>query len=99
MPPLTWGEAMIAATYIFFVLFWLYGVVPHEFLNWADSELAWRPDKKVIGPEGSWASWWGFWQKIPLTIHLQIIRDVIVDLALRRRPRWSHLGLRVLERP
>ena len=76
--PLTWGEAMVAATYTFFVLFWLYGVVPHEFLNWADSELAWRPDKKVIGPEGSWASWWGFWQKIPLTIHLQIIRDVLV---------------------
>jgi hypothetical protein len=77
---LTWGEAMVAATYVFLVLFWLYGVVPHEFLNWADSELAWRPDRKVIGPEGSWASWWGFWQKIPLTIHLQIIRDVLATV-------------------
>jgi hypothetical protein len=78
--PLTWGEAMVAATYAFFLLFWLYGVVPHEFLNWADSELAWRPDKKVIGPEGTWASWWSFWESIPLTIHLQIFRDIIVTV-------------------
>ena len=75
---LNWGEAMIAATYVFFVLFWLYGVVPHEYLTWADSELAWRADKKVIGPEGSWASWWGFWQDIPLTIHKEIFRDIVV---------------------
>lgn len=75
--PLTWGEAMVAAAYVFFVIFWLYGVMPHEFLNWADSELAWRPDKKIIGPEGTWASWWGFWKDIPLTIHKQIIRDLI----------------------
>lgn len=74
---LTWGEAMVAASYVFFTLFWLYGVLPHEFLNWADSELAWRPDKKIIGPEGSWASWWGFWKDIPLTIHKQTIRDLI----------------------
>jgi hypothetical protein len=75
--PMTWGEAMIAALYIFLVIFWLYGVVPHEFLNWADSELAWRPDKKVIGPDGSWASWWSFWKSVPLTIDLQKFRDVI----------------------
>ena len=78
--PITWGEAAIAATYVFFVMFWLYGVVPHEFLNWADSELAWRPDKKVIGPDGTWASWWGFWKNIPLTIDLQTFRDVIATL-------------------
>jgi len=75
--PLTWGEAMVAAVYIFFVLFWLYGILPHEFLTWADSELAWRNDKKVIGPEGSWASWAGFWGDIPLTIDKQVIRDLI----------------------
>lgn len=74
---LTWGEAMVAATYVFFLLFWIYGVVPHEFLNWADSELAWRPDKKLIGPEGSWVSWWSFWGDIPLTIHKETIRDIL----------------------
>ena len=77
---LTWGEAMVAAVYVFFVLFWAYGVVPHEFLNWADSELAWRPDKKVIGPDGTWAQWWSFWKKIPLTIHKQVFRDLIAVL-------------------
>lgn len=74
--PLTWGEAMVGAVYVFFLLFWLYGVLPHEFLNWADSELGWRPDKKIIGPEATWA-WWSFWKKIPITIHKQIIRDIL----------------------
>jgi hypothetical protein len=78
--PLTWGEAMVAAVYVFFVLFWLYGIVPHEFLTWADSELAWRNDKKIIGPEGTWASWWSFWKDIPLTVDKQKIRDLVAVL-------------------
>jgi hypothetical protein len=78
---LTWGEAMLAATYVFLLLFWLYGVIPHEFLTWADAELAWRPDKKIIGPEATW-TWLsaGFWKAIPITIHKQIIRDLIATL-------------------
>lgn len=74
---LTWGEAMVAAVYVFFLLFWLYGVIPHEFLTWADAELAWRPDKKVIGPEASWMWWHGLWTAIPLTINKQIFRDIL----------------------
>lgn len=74
---LTWGEAMVAATYAFFVLFWLYGVVPHEYLNWADSELSWRPDKVLIGPGGSWGSWWSGWTRFPMAIHKQILRDLV----------------------
>ena len=42
--PVTWGEAMLAATFIFFLMFLAYGVVPHQWLNWADSELKWRKD-------------------------------------------------------
>jgi hypothetical protein len=76
--PLKWGEAMVGAAYVFFLLFWLYGVVPHEYLQWADSELAWRADKKVIGPEGSWSSWASVWARVPLTIHLEVIRDIVV---------------------
>ena len=38
----TWGEAMFAAACIFFLLFWIYGVVPHQWLVYADSELGWR---------------------------------------------------------
>jgi hypothetical protein len=42
--PTTWGEAMVASIFIFGMLFLAYGIVPHQFLNWADSELKWRPD-------------------------------------------------------
>ncbi len=44
----TWGEAMIAAVFLFGVMFLAYGIVPHQFLNWADSELQWRPDRNGI---------------------------------------------------
>ena len=49
--PLTWGEAMVAATYVFLVMFWVYGVVPHQWLAWADNELGWRSDAYLLGPE------------------------------------------------
>jgi hypothetical protein len=50
--PLTWGEAFVAATYVFTLLFLAYGVVPHHWLTWAGNELAWRSDKYgiPIGP-------------------------------------------------
>jgi hypothetical protein len=52
--PLTWGEAFGAAVFVFLLLFLLYGVVPHQFLAWADNELEWRSDKIGIplGPLG-----------------------------------------------
>jgi hypothetical protein len=52
--PLTWGEAFVAGIFVFTLLFLLYGVVPHQFLAWADSELEWRSDKIGIplGPLG-----------------------------------------------
>ena len=53
--PLTWGEAFVAALWVFTLLFLLYGVVPHQFLAWADNELEWRSDTIGIplGPIGS----------------------------------------------
>ena len=32
----TWGEAMLGSMIVFFLMFWVYGVVPHQFLTWAD---------------------------------------------------------------
>lgn len=78
--PLTWGEAMVAALYVFFLIVWIYGVIPHEFLTWADAELSWRNDQKIIGPEGAWAQWWSFWEKIPLTVNKESVRDVVAVL-------------------
>ena len=48
--PLTWGEAMIAAVYVFFTMFMAYAVVPNQWLRHAQNGLGWRSDKKVFGP-------------------------------------------------
>lgn len=42
--PLTWGEAFVAATFVFTVMFLAYGVVPHHWLAWSSNELKWRSD-------------------------------------------------------
>ncbi len=73
---LTWGEAMVAATYVFFLFFWVYGVVPHLWLTWADNELGWRPDKMLLGigeflkPQSM-----GGWN--PITLNYLVLRDLI----------------------
>ena len=48
--PLSWGEAMAAATYVFFIMFWVYGVVPHQWLTYCQNELGWRSDALIVGP-------------------------------------------------
>lgn len=76
---LTWGEAMLGAFVVFFILFWAYGVVPHQWLRWADNELQWRSDKIMFGwgnilkPQAS-----GGW--LPLTITYEAIRDIVAVL-------------------
>lgn len=75
--PLSWGEAMVAATFVFFMAFWWYGVVPNTWLAWADNELSWRSDtflaqsgQALFGQE--WLNWW------PLDITKVVLRDIIV---------------------
>ena len=46
----TWGEAMVASVYVFYVFFWIYGVLPHYWLEWADKGLGWRADVMLQGP-------------------------------------------------
>jgi hypothetical protein len=48
--PVTWGEAMLAAVYVFFTMFMAYAVVPNQWLLHAQNGLGWRSDKKVFGP-------------------------------------------------
>lgn len=72
----TWGEAMIWAMLTFFFLFLIYGIVPHQWLTWADNELNWRPDRILHGPgdilkpqaDGGW---------LPFTLTYLVIRDVL----------------------
>ena len=73
----TWGEAMLFATYVFFLLFWIYGVVPHQWLQWADSELNWRPDRYLVGPELAFTGSQGVVEwALPFTLSYRIIRDL-----------------------
>ncbi len=77
--PFTWGESLLTATYIFFLFWWAYAIVPHLWLTYADAELGWRADAIVWGPgnilrpqsAGGW---------FPMTITYQVVRDIIVVL-------------------
>jgi hypothetical protein len=77
--PITWGEAMVASVYAFFLMFWAYGLVPHLWLTWAGNELGWRPDKLLFGPgailKPQSAGGWN-----PITITYQSLRDIIAVL-------------------
>ena len=73
--PLTWGEAMFGSAVVFMILFLIYGVVPHQWLQWADSELGWRKDKILAGPEVVTNKSISF--DIPMTITYETIRDAI----------------------
>jgi hypothetical protein len=52
--PLTWGEALIGATFVFGVMLVAYGVVPNEWLKWADNGLLWRPDRIWFAISAKW---------------------------------------------
>lgn len=72
--PVSWGEGIFAATYVFFVFFLAYGVVPHQWLTHADNELAWRADKILVGPT---IGDQGLFEYLPFTITYQVIRDIV----------------------
>jgi hypothetical protein len=83
--PLTWGEAMAAGTFAFFGMFVAYGLVPHLWLTWADSELKWRPDV-LLADYPFWGFKLGFLTPqseggaFPMTISMQTIRDLLAVL-------------------
>ena len=76
---MTWGEAMLSSLVVFFLMFWSYGVVPHQWLVWADNELNWRVDKFVVGPGGilKHSRDGGI---MPIDITYVVLRDVIAVL-------------------
>ncbi|MGE3621838.1 MAG: hypothetical protein AB7L84_15385 [Acidimicrobiia bacterium] len=67
---LSWGQAMAAATFAFFFMFWWYGVVPHQWLTWADNELGWRSDKLLAGPGE-------VFEALPFTLTWLLVRDLV----------------------
>jgi hypothetical protein len=85
--PLSWGEAMAAGTFVFFFIFWAYGVIPHYLLMWADNELNWRPDVALYQYEWIGGVTLGFLQPqedggwFPISINMQHVRDTLVVLV------------------
>jgi hypothetical protein len=75
--PVSWGEAMLAATYVFALMFLAFGVVQHQWIDHADKDLGWSRDRIVMGPAGILESQatGGF---MPFTITYEAIRDIIV---------------------
>ena len=47
LPP-TWAQSMLGAVAVFGLFLLIYGVVPHEWLTWADSGLNLREDRILI---------------------------------------------------
>ncbi len=76
--PLSWGEAMLAATYVFFLMFWSYAVWPHQFLTWADNEMNWRADRFLAGPRIAPGDQGLFEWLLPFSVTYEVIRDIIV---------------------
>jgi hypothetical protein len=77
--PVSWGEAMIAAVYVFGVMFLSFGVVPHQWIAHADANLGWTKSKIIYGPfdllkpKSSGGSF-------PFTASYEAIRDIVVVL-------------------
>ncbi len=72
---LSWGEAMAAATFAFFLMFWVYGVVPHQWLSWADNELKWRSDAYLLGPSSTNSV--PILSETPFNVSKQVVRDLV----------------------
>ena len=73
--PISWGQAMLAATYVFAVLFLAYGIVPHQWLLWANNELRWTPSKKIF-TVGQWEIFNAGMP--PFTMDAEKLRDLVV---------------------
>lgn len=77
--PVTWGEAMVGAVYVFFLAFLAYGVIPHQWLTLAENEWGFRADRILSGKgdivkpisQGGW---------FPFDVTYQAISDTIAVL-------------------
>jgi hypothetical protein len=79
--PLTWGEAMVAGTFVFALMLVAYGVAPHQWLAYADNTLLWRPDKLLVGVSSAGVVWGAKAKTLGGTgrilVNYQALRDLI----------------------
>jgi hypothetical protein len=82
--PLTWGEAMVAGTFVFAVMLLAYGVAPHQWLAYADNALLWRADKLLVGISSAGVVWGQKAKNLGgsgrIIINYQAIRDIIASV-------------------
>jgi len=75
--PVSWGEAMIGAVYAFAAMFLAFGVVPHQWIDHADRNLAWSKSKIIYGP-GDILEPKANGGNFPFTMSYEAIRDIVV---------------------
>lgn len=82
--PVTWGEAMVAGTFVFALMLVAYGVAPHQWLAYADNKLLWRADKLLVGISSAGVVWGQNAKTLSGTgriiVNYQAIRDIIASV-------------------
>jgi|tagenome__1003787_1003787.scaffolds.fasta_scaffold19650396_1 hypothetical protein len=82
--PVTWGEAMLAGTFVFAIMLVAYGVAPHQWLAYADNTLLWRADKLLVGISSGGVVWGQKAKNLGgsgrIIINYQAIRDIIASV-------------------
>ena len=89
--PLTWGEALVAAVYVWAILLLAYAIVPHQFITMCDKDFGWRSDTFGIptgplhylpgpwhGKHLLWPNGITFMGRGRLMVNQQTVRDIIV---------------------
>lgn len=75
---LSWGEAIAGATLAFFLMFFAYGVVPHQWLTYANNELGWLPNKTLVSSGQFELPTRVGWNYPPLTVSYETVSHLIV---------------------
>jgi hypothetical protein len=69
--PLTWGEAFIAAIWVFTIMLLAYGILPNLWLGFSDTDLGWRRDEFFFGKGIE------FFGRGRIAFPKEILRDII----------------------
>jgi hypothetical protein len=62
---------MCGSVWVTAILFLCFGIIPHQFIVWADSDLGWRSDRFLVGPGEILAD-------LPVEIPYTALRDIMV---------------------
>ncbi|MFT7601595.1 MAG: hypothetical protein ACI8TP_004554 [Acidimicrobiales bacterium] len=76
--PVTWAEAMVGSVYVFFVMFLVFGVVPHQWLTLAENEWSFRADRLFDAGGLIKAKSQGGW--FPFEVTLRVVSDSIAAI-------------------